>query len=257
VANEGGVKFITLDPVNCVVQLKTDSDSETYFLNKVIFDETRQYWTQGKLTTLHYTLIGNPGDNLVCFEDGRGRTCFNYIHKFAAWGDEGRIKILEQAMTRLHPGLCRGTTRQSPQQKIHDEEREKAYEQQKGAQYTKPTILPAAPPTQTTPTEAGRGMKCPDGWAFFWSRYQTLPIFREYLVCIAADGTCEHGYRSLVDGTRIFEILAPDRKTVIGHQLCTLTRTEICRDFDNNVTTFPRRISTDPLPPTPNAQCHG
>jgi hypothetical protein len=79
------------------------------------------------------------------------------------------------------------------------------------------------------------GMRCPDSWAYLWQRAQSSRIDDSYLRCDFTTGTCERGFGG---SSRVFELLAPDRKTVIGHYSCDrptrghFAGNEYCIDYD-------------------------
>jgi hypothetical protein len=112
VVNKFGVAFRSSDAANCVAEIKGELATETYYFDRVIVPEIRKYWIDhaGIGKALNYTLPGNDGDEVFCTTPTQGgkRKCWSDIHRFEAGGQE-RIKLIEDAMGRLYPGLCKGS----------------------------------------------------------------------------------------------------------------------------------------------------
>lgn len=72
-------------------------------------------------------------------------------------------------------------------------------------------------------------MKCPNGWNRLWTRFQQVPR-SDYFHCDYTTKTCERGY--MTGHERVFELLAEDRTTVIGHGFCD---SSMCVDFDRGI----------------------
>jgi hypothetical protein len=82
-------------------------------------------------------------------------------------------------------------------------------------------------------------MKCPNAWARMSTMYARFPQ-SAYLHCDYTTRTCERGHR--VGNTRVFELLAEDRTTVIGHFYCGDSGG--CLDFDRGLAISPAGTST-------------
>lgn len=100
------------------------------------------------------------------------------------------------------------------------------------------------------PAKSVSEMKCPKGWAYFNNMYRQTGA-EPYMHCDFTTLTCERGFIThLRDITsRVFELLAKDRQTVIGHYMCPGSGG--CMDFDSGLfgegrSTFAHPIFCDP-----------
>jgi len=80
--------------------------------------------------------------------------------------------------------------------------------------------------------DENKAMKCPDSWKKWFDMGKKAQ--QSYFHCDYTSQTCERGF-FISTGTRVFELLASDRKTVIGRYLCNARRREICFDFDAGI----------------------
>ena len=100
------------------------------------------------------------------------------------------------------------------------------------------------------PAKSVSEMKCPKGWAYFNNMYRQTGA-EPYMHCDFTTQTCERGFITHLRGitSRVFELLAKDRQTVIGHYMCPGSGG--CMDFDSGLygegrSTFAHPIFCDP-----------
>jgi hypothetical protein len=95
--------------------------------------------------------------------------------------------------------------------------------------------------------------KC-ERWTYLWNITATVPAAaaeRSYFRCDYTTKTCERGF-ILNSNIRVFELLAEDRTTIIGHGMCSGSD-GICTDYDNGVWTLPNGRTM----PLSDYMCHG
>jgi len=71
-------------------------------------------------------------------------------------------------------------------------------------------------------------VKCP--YAYDYHLNRVGHIAKPYFKCDFTSGTCERGF--LGPSWRLFELLAPDRETIIAHYMCQGSR---CQNFDTGM----------------------
>ena len=94
------------------------------------------------------------------------------------------------------------------------------------------------------PATAGDEIKCPKAFDYWMQQVAKYPLsWDAYFECDFTSGTCERGFAA--SGGRVFQLLAPDRTTVIGAFMCDGYR---CYDYYKGVQRNYRSGNNFPIP---------